>query len=326
MTTSSSVSADRSIVTKACTPKSVDDKKGSIIRTPLSGMSSSLKERLKKCGRYHPATPPSSHRTTPTPGLTRTPTRSESDTLSMTSPQHQGTPTCHHRPSSVRAHPHSPTGTKRTLPQPRNILKEKSPLRNHCEKGRGNFDCISQTQTGHKTSVNFHDKEESKLFDTDDTREEICSGPENSSHKPQSEGLPVINTSSVMFGSEKKKTMSIDSEKKSVSDKQETMQESAVVTSDVDLVEAKKRLTAELAQQKEVLRKLHMVRTYRAKHDLLELQGLIDKWRSACQQAVLDLHRLTSDPRPSLTQLVCQLGIDQKLVCYNEEEECFEDN
>ena len=69
---------------------------------------------------------------------------------------------------------------------------------------------------------------------------------------------------------------------------------------------------------------LHVSRFHFLQNDLHHLQGLIDKWRSVCQQAILDLHQLTPDPRPSLTQLVQQLGIDTKLVCYNDEEECFD--
>ena len=69
---------------------------------------------------------------------------------------------------------------------------------------------------------------------------------------------------------------------------------------------------------------LHVSRFHFLQNNLHHLQGLIDKWRSVCQQAILDLHQLTPDPRPSLTQLVQQLGIDTKLVCYNDEEECFD--
>lgn len=58
-------------------------------------------------------------------------------------------------------------------------------------------------------------------------------------------------------------------------------------------------------------------------NNLTELQDLIDKWRSACQQAVLDLHHLVAEPRPSLSQLVKELGIDSKLVRFDETEEYF---
>ena len=59
-------------------------------------------------------------------------------------------------------------------------------------------------------------------------------------------------------------------------------------------------------------------------NDLNQLQGLIDKWRSVGQQAILDLHQLTTDSQPSLTRLLQQLGVDLELLCYNDMDECFD--
>lgn len=85
----------------------------------------------------------------------------------------------------------------------------------------------------------------------------------------------------------------------------------------------KYRLNIELKAKEELLRKLKMVETYRSKNNITELQSLIDKWRTVTQQALQDLHNEMPEPRPSLTDLINHFGIDHKLVQFNSEDETF---
>ncbi|KAL8580815.1 hypothetical protein ACOMHN_017319 [Nucella lapillus] len=310
-------------------------------------MSSSLKERLKKCGRYHPATPPSNlqtahspgvsrvpvpslltestsssrHHSTPTSGLSTTPVPS-SPPESTSSSRYCSTPTRCHRDSNSRTDGSTPR-SRGTFPQPRNILKEKCVLSNHMETDSENLKSSVEPRLGYKTCSTVDKKREKRESGWGGAQEEVGSDAEGTDCRPQTEGLSVVNTTSVTACEQ---TASAECERNSCSDKGDAVQEPSVVAILVDWREVKKTLTADLAQKKETLRKLHMVRTYRTKHHPLALQGLIGKWRSTCQQAVLDLHHLTSDPRPSLTQLVRQLGVDQRLVRYDAEDECFEED
>ncbi|WAR21572.1 SFR1-like protein [Mya arenaria] len=80
-------------------------------------------------------------------------------------------------------------------------------------------------------------------------------------------------------------------------------------------------LENELTSRKELLRKLKMVKMYREKNNLSELEVLITKWRGVSQQALQDLHQSMPEPRPSLTELINHLGIDHNLVCFSSEDD-----
>ena len=99
-------------------------------------MSSSLKDRLKKCGRYHPATPPSSRQNA-----------SLSSQIKPLSSGLQSSPTSGQPYSSSQTHYSSPAGIKRRLPQPRNILVEKS---NFCSPCISTSNSSVEEQTGDK--------------------------------------------------------------------------------------------------------------------------------------------------------------------------------
>ena len=58
-------------------------------------------------------------------------------------------------------------------------------------------------------------------------------------------------------------------------------------------------------------------------NDLDTLQGLIDKWREACQLAVSRLHEKHPDPRPSLGDFISSCRLDNDLLGFNEDEETF---
>lgn len=84
-------------------------------------------------------------------------------------------------------------------------------------------------------------------------------------------------------------------------------------------------LSKELAEREEELRKLRLVKMYRSKNNLEELQSLIDKWREVSQQAIQDLHSAMPEPKPSLTELINHLGIDHQLLRFKstDEEDSF---
>lgn len=87
--------------------------------------------------------------------------------------------------------------------------------------------------------------------------------------------------------------------------------------------EEKQRLLKEISEKEEVLRKLKMVKMYRTKNNLTQLQCLIEKWRGVTQQGLQDLHDALPEPKPSLTELLQHLGVDNNLVKFDPAEETF---
>ncbi|XP_043911893.1 swi5-dependent recombination DNA repair protein 1 homolog [Protopterus annectens] len=89
----------------------------------------------------------------------------------------------------------------------------------------------------------------------------------------------------------------------------------------------KKRLMKEIQEKEELLRRLKMVKTYRSKNDLNELQALIQKWRNVSQTLLYELQTaLSADGRKlSLTELIDNFGIDDELLHYNRADEDFMD-
>lgn len=85
----------------------------------------------------------------------------------------------------------------------------------------------------------------------------------------------------------------------------------------------KERLLKEVSEQEEVLRKLKMVKMYRTKNNLTQLESLIEKWRDVAQQGFRDLHEALPEPKPSLTELLQHLGVDFNLVKFDQVEETF---
>lgn len=85
----------------------------------------------------------------------------------------------------------------------------------------------------------------------------------------------------------------------------------------------KERLLKEISEQEEILRKLKMVKMYRTKNNLTQLESLIEKWRDVAQQGFQDLHEALPEPKPSLTELLQHLGTDFNLVKFNPIEETF---
>ncbi|XP_038046196.1 swi5-dependent recombination DNA repair protein 1 homolog [Patiria miniata] len=85
----------------------------------------------------------------------------------------------------------------------------------------------------------------------------------------------------------------------------------------------REELLRQVAADMERLRKLKMVKMYRTKNDLSELQDLIDKWRTACQTALEELHHMTSEPRPPMGKLISDWKVNPELVQFDVETDSF---
>ncbi|XP_069467844.1 swi5-dependent recombination DNA repair protein 1 homolog isoform X2 [Ambystoma mexicanum] len=94
-----------------------------------------------------------------------------------------------------------------------------------------------------------------------------------------------------------------------------------------ELLEEKKRLMKQVQQKEELLRRLKMVKMYRSKNNLTELQSLIEKWRSISQQLLYELQSALSleGQKLSLSQLIDSCGLEDSLLHYNRAEEDFVD-
>ncbi|KAK2824394.1 hypothetical protein Q5P01_021569 [Channa striata] len=85
------------------------------------------------------------------------------------------------------------------------------------------------------------------------------------------------------------------------------------------------QLRKEVKDKMETLRRLKMVKMYRSKNDLTQLQTLIDKWRSCAQSA---LYELQSDvpidgQKASLSELIDLFGLDDTILHFDRTEEDF---
>ncbi|XP_049646380.1 swi5-dependent recombination DNA repair protein 1 homolog [Suncus etruscus] len=93
------------------------------------------------------------------------------------------------------------------------------------------------------------------------------------------------------------------------------------------LNEEKANLVKQIQEKEELLRRLKLVKMYRSKNDLSQLQLLIKKWRGCSQRLLYELQSAMSEENKklSLTQLIDHYGLDDKLLHYNRSEEEFID-
>ncbi|XP_011406953.1 PREDICTED: swi5-dependent recombination DNA repair protein 1 homolog [Amphimedon queenslandica] len=93
----------------------------------------------------------------------------------------------------------------------------------------------------------------------------------------------------------------------------------------IELSKEKKQLMEKLHEKDNKLQKLRLVKLYRTKNDLTQLEGLISKWRSVSQEAAQALleHSPTSRPTPSMTELLGYLSISPDIIHYDTEDELF---
>ncbi|XP_069756519.1 swi5-dependent recombination DNA repair protein 1 homolog isoform X2 [Narcine bancroftii] len=93
-----------------------------------------------------------------------------------------------------------------------------------------------------------------------------------------------------------------------------------------ELLEEKDRLQREVQEKEELLRRLKMVQMYRAKNNLTELGSLIEKWRKSSQSLLYELQLvLSTDDKPTLTQLIDSLAVEDRILHYDRLEEDFTD-
>ncbi|XP_004077394.1 swi5-dependent recombination DNA repair protein 1 homolog [Oryzias latipes] len=84
-------------------------------------------------------------------------------------------------------------------------------------------------------------------------------------------------------------------------------------------------LRKEVKEKTETLRRLKMVKMYRSKNDLTQLQTLIDKWRRCSQNALYELQSdVTVDGRrANLSELIDLFGLDDHFLHFDRPEEDF---
>lgn len=93
------------------------------------------------------------------------------------------------------------------------------------------------------------------------------------------------------------------------------------------LKEEKANLVKQVQEREDVLRRLTLVKMYRSKNDLSQLQLLIQKWRRCSQLLLYELQSAVSaeNKRLSLTELIDCYGLDDRLLRYSRGEEEFTD-
>ncbi|XP_061767591.1 swi5-dependent recombination DNA repair protein 1 homolog [Nerophis ophidion] len=92
-----------------------------------------------------------------------------------------------------------------------------------------------------------------------------------------------------------------------------------------DLARRRERLSREVKDKTETLRRLKMVKMYRSKNDLGQLQTLVDKWRSCAQEALYQLQsQVPVDGRKaSLSELIDLFGLDENILHFDRTEDDF---
>lgn len=93
------------------------------------------------------------------------------------------------------------------------------------------------------------------------------------------------------------------------------------------LLEEKAHLMKQVHDKEELLRRLKLVKMYRSKNNLSQLELLISKWRNCSQLLLYELQSLMSEEKKiSLTQLIDHYGLDDNLLHFNRSDEEFTGN
>ncbi|XP_030628914.1 swi5-dependent recombination DNA repair protein 1 homolog [Chanos chanos] len=117
----------------------------------------------------------------------------------------------------------------------------------------------------------------------------------------------------------------------------ETMQRDSPATSPViaessltqaDMLQQRDQLRREVKEKMDILRRLNMVKMYRSKNDLTQLQELTGKWRLCAQAVLYELQtELCKDGRKtSLSQLMDQFGLEDGMLHFDRTEDDFTDS
>ncbi|XP_028278743.1 swi5-dependent recombination DNA repair protein 1 homolog [Parambassis ranga] len=85
------------------------------------------------------------------------------------------------------------------------------------------------------------------------------------------------------------------------------------------------QLRKEVKQKTETVRRLKMVKMYRSKNDLAQLQSLIDKWRSCAQAALYELQSNVpiNGRKANLSELIDLFSLDDAILHFDRTEEDF---
>ncbi|XP_061602159.1 swi5-dependent recombination DNA repair protein 1 homolog [Cololabis saira] len=85
------------------------------------------------------------------------------------------------------------------------------------------------------------------------------------------------------------------------------------------------RLKKEVKEKTETLRRLKMVKMYRCKNDLAQLQTLIDKWRSCAQAALYELQidAPIDGRKADLSELMDLFGLEDGILQFDRTEDDF---
>ncbi|XP_050047060.1 uncharacterized protein [Dermacentor andersoni] len=79
----------------------------------------------------------------------------------------------------------------------------------------------------------------------------------------------------------------------------------------------------EVARKEDTLRQLNIVKAHRKKNKEEPINDLIDQWRSAAQQAILDFQQHMAEPRPGLKDILVNFQIEPSVIGYSEDDDCF---
>ncbi|XP_077585260.1 swi5-dependent recombination DNA repair protein 1 homolog isoform X2 [Stigmatopora nigra] len=92
-----------------------------------------------------------------------------------------------------------------------------------------------------------------------------------------------------------------------------------------DLTRRRDQLNRDVKDKTETLRRLRMVKMYRSKNNLEQLQTLIDKWRNCAQQALYELQSAipVDGRKASMSQFIDFLGLDENILHFNRAEDDF---
>lgn len=85
------------------------------------------------------------------------------------------------------------------------------------------------------------------------------------------------------------------------------------------------QLKKKVKSKMETLRRLKMVKMYRSKNDLTQLQSLIEKWRSCAQAALLELQSLVpiNGRKAELSEIIDLFNLDGDILHFDRTEEDF---
>nr|XP_027785733.1 swi5-dependent recombination DNA repair protein 1 homolog isoform X2 [Marmota flaviventris] len=149
---------------------------------------------------------------------------------------------------------------------------------------------------------------------------------QNFSEKPASSTVEnsLESQSSKPKGSESEENAQLKNTVKNVSACKSEPVDSVIEKPKQGLNEEKALLVKQVRDKEELLRRLKLVKMYRSKNNLSQLEILISKWRNCSQLLLYELQSLMSEEKKiTLTQLIDLYGLDDTLLHFNRSEEEF---